>query len=144
MTVRAAAGIMATMSALLVLACTSSPKSTPDAAGSDADTVSATCAVQADNALRVDCDVKVGPPQRCQELKRIVSMLTRLIRAPHCLRREASRRGEYALTPFGRRFIGVIEEVRRLQDAFDRGAIKADDSREDAAARSGRLTRRCT
>jgi hypothetical protein len=54
MTVRAAAGIMATMSALLVLACTSFPKSAPDAAGSDADVdtdaVSAACAMQADNA----------------------------------------------------------------------------------------------
>jgi hypothetical protein len=67
MTVRAVAGIMATMSALLVLASTSSPKSAPDAAGSDADVdtdtdaVSATCAMQADNALRVDCDVEVAP-----------------------------------------------------------------------------------
>ncbi|MFN0151753.1 MAG: winged helix-turn-helix transcriptional regulator [bacterium] len=30
---------------------------------------------------------------------------------------------EYVLTPFGRRFIGIIEEVRRLQEAVDRGAI---------------------
>jgi DNA-binding HxlR family transcriptional regulator len=38
---------------------------------------------------------------------------------------------EYALTPFGRRFIGILEEVRRLQDAVDHGAIaEADDSRE--------------
>jgi len=51
---------------------------------------------------------------------------------------------DYALTPFGRRFMGILEEGRRLQDALDRGAIEADDSREEAAARSGRLTRRCT
>lgn len=49
---------------------------------------------------------------------------------------------EYALTPFGRGFMGILEEVRRLQDAVDRGAIDADDSREEEAARSGRLTRR--
>ncbi len=30
---------------------------------------------------------------------------------------------EYVLTPFGRRFLGIIEEVRRLQEAVDRGAI---------------------
>lgn len=30
---------------------------------------------------------------------------------------------EYVLTPFGRRFIGIIDEVRRLQEAVDRGAI---------------------
>ena len=29
---------------------------------------------------------------------------------------------EYRLTPFGRRFIGILEEVRKLQDAVDRGA----------------------
>lgn len=51
---------------------------------------------------------------------------------------------EYALTPFGRRFIGILEAVRHLQDALDRGAIEADDGREKAAPRSGRLTRRCT
>ena len=30
---------------------------------------------------------------------------------------------EYDLTPFGRRFMGIIEEVRRLQEAVDGGAI---------------------
>jgi len=30
---------------------------------------------------------------------------------------------EYLLTPFGRRFIGILEEVRRLQSAVDRGAV---------------------
>lgn len=29
---------------------------------------------------------------------------------------------EYELTPFGRRFIGIIEEVRLLQEAVDGGA----------------------
>lgn len=33
---------------------------------------------------------------------------------------------EYALTPFGRRFIGILEEVRRLQEAVDRGAMDSD------------------
>src|SRR5687767_11021036 len=28
---------------------------------------------------------------------------------------------EYRLTPFGRRFIGILDEVRRLQDEVDRG-----------------------
>lgn len=30
---------------------------------------------------------------------------------------------EYVLTPFGRRFMGLLDEVRRLQDAVDRGAV---------------------
>ncbi len=30
---------------------------------------------------------------------------------------------EYVLTPFGRRFIGIIEEVRLLQEAVDGGRI---------------------
>jgi len=47
---------------------------------------------------------------------------------------------EYALTPFGHDFMGILKEVRRLQDAVDRGAIHADDSREEEAARRGRLT----
>lgn len=47
---------------------------------------------------------------------------------------------EYALTPFGRRFMGILDEVRRLQDIVDRGAIEADGDREEAAARGGRLT----
>ncbi|MBM4117951.1 MAG: helix-turn-helix transcriptional regulator [Gammaproteobacteria bacterium] len=35
---------------------------------------------------------------------------------------------EYALTPFGRRFMAILLEVRRLQKAVDRDAIAADDS----------------
>lgn len=30
---------------------------------------------------------------------------------------------EYRLTPFGLRFMGVIEEVRRLQEAVDQGEV---------------------
>jgi DNA-binding HxlR family transcriptional regulator len=30
---------------------------------------------------------------------------------------------EYRLTPFGRRFLRILDEVRRLQDALDRGAV---------------------
>jgi DNA-binding HxlR family transcriptional regulator len=30
---------------------------------------------------------------------------------------------EYVLTPFGRRFMGILEEVRRLQETVDKGAI---------------------
>lgn len=32
---------------------------------------------------------------------------------------------EYALTPFGRRFLRILAEVRRLQDAVDRGGVSA-------------------
>lgn len=28
---------------------------------------------------------------------------------------------EYVLTPFGRRFIGILDEVRKLQDSLDKG-----------------------
>jgi DNA-binding HxlR family transcriptional regulator len=30
---------------------------------------------------------------------------------------------EYRLTPFGRRFMGILDEVRRLQEAVDQGAV---------------------
>lgn len=30
---------------------------------------------------------------------------------------------EYRLTPLGRRFMGILEEVRRLQEAVDHGAV---------------------
>lgn len=49
---------------------------------------------------------------------------------------------EYALTPFGRRFMAILREVRRLQDAVDRDTLEASDNGEGAAARSGHLTRR--
>jgi DNA-binding HxlR family transcriptional regulator len=34
---------------------------------------------------------------------------------------------EYTLTPFGRRFLKIIEEVRRLQHAVDAGTIAGGD-----------------
>ena len=49
---------------------------------------------------------------------------------------------EYVLTTFGRRFIRILEEVRRLQEAVDHGAISGTDEVRKEAARSGRLTRR--
>lgn len=49
---------------------------------------------------------------------------------------------EYVMTPLGRRFMRILEEVRRLQEAVDHGVIEESaDSREEAA-RSGRLTKR--
>jgi len=49
---------------------------------------------------------------------------------------------EYVLTPFGLRFIGIIEEVRRLQEAVDRGPnLESAAARKEAVPR-GRLTRR--
>ena len=49
---------------------------------------------------------------------------------------------EYRLTPFGRRFMGILEEVRRLQEAVDQGAVSdAADSLKNAT-RGGRLTSR--
>lgn len=49
---------------------------------------------------------------------------------------------EYTLTPFGRRFIGIIEEVRRLQEAVDRGAISDNPVIRKEATPRGRLTSR--
>ena len=49
---------------------------------------------------------------------------------------------EYVLTPFGRRFIGIIEEVRRLQEAVDSGAISESAAIRKEAAPRGRLTAR--
>jgi DNA-binding HxlR family transcriptional regulator len=45
---------------------------------------------------------------------------------------------EYVLTPFGRRFMGIIEEVRRLQEAVDRGAILDGAMPRKKAAPHGR------
>lgn len=47
---------------------------------------------------------------------------------------------EYVLTPFGRRFIEIIDEVRRLQEAVDRGAISEGVVKRKGAAPRGRLT----
>jgi DNA-binding HxlR family transcriptional regulator len=49
---------------------------------------------------------------------------------------------EYVLTPFGRRFMGIIEEVRRLQEAVDRGAISESATARKEANPHGRLTSR--
>jgi DNA-binding HxlR family transcriptional regulator len=46
---------------------------------------------------------------------------------------------DYVLTPFGRRFIGIIEEVRRLQEAVDRGAISESAAVRKEAIPRGRL-----
>jgi DNA-binding HxlR family transcriptional regulator len=34
---------------------------------------------------------------------------------------------EYEFTPFGSRFLGILSEVRRLQDAVDAGAVSLND-----------------
>ena len=49
---------------------------------------------------------------------------------------------EYVLTPFGHRFMGVLEEVRRLQEAVDNETIPENSKLQKEAIRSGRLTRR--
>lgn len=49
---------------------------------------------------------------------------------------------EYVLTPFGRRFMGIIEEVRRLQEAVDRGAVSDSAAIRKQAGPRGRLTSR--
>jgi DNA-binding HxlR family transcriptional regulator len=38
---------------------------------------------------------------------------------------------EYRLTPFGRRFLRILYEVRRLQEALDRGAISVSGETEN-------------
>lgn len=43
---------------------------------------------------------------------------------------------EYLLTPFGRRFMGILDEVRRLQEAIDSGNVS---ERRQKARRSGHL-----
>ncbi|OIO05793.1 MAG: HxlR family transcriptional regulator [Elusimicrobia bacterium CG1_02_63_36] len=37
---------------------------------------------------------------------------------------------EYLLTPFGRRFMRILEEVRRLQEAIDHGALSESGDSE--------------
>lgn len=49
---------------------------------------------------------------------------------------------EYLLTPFGRRFLGILDEVRRLQEAVDNGAVSGASETQKAAIRGGRLTSR--
>ena len=45
---------------------------------------------------------------------------------------------EYLLTPFGRRFLGVLDEVRRLQEAVDSGVITAGGEAPQLTAGNGR------
>ncbi len=47
---------------------------------------------------------------------------------------------EYRLTPLGFRFMGILEEVRRLQEAVDQGAVSEADETPKKATRVGRLT----
>ena len=49
---------------------------------------------------------------------------------------------EYRLTPLGRRFMSIVEEVRRLQEANDHGALSESDETQNEAKRGNRLTRR--
>ena len=44
---------------------------------------------------------------------------------------------EYLLTPFGRRFMRIIEEVRRLQEVVNHGSISEPVDVQDEARRSG-------
>lgn len=45
---------------------------------------------------------------------------------------------EYRLTPFGSRFMGILDEVRRLQEAVDQGAIAGSgEPRKQALRGSG-------
>lgn len=49
---------------------------------------------------------------------------------------------EYVLTSFGRRFMGILDEVRRLQDTVDDGVISESGEIQKEAIRGGRLTGR--
>lgn len=46
---------------------------------------------------------------------------------------------EYRLTALGRRFLLILDEVRRLQDALDEGRLEASGVRENPPARAARL-----
>ena len=48
----------------------------------------------------------------------------------------------YLLTPFGRRFLRILDEVRRLQEAVNNGTISESLETDEGAIRSGRRTRR--
>ncbi|MGB7217176.1 MAG: winged helix-turn-helix transcriptional regulator [Vicinamibacterales bacterium] len=45
---------------------------------------------------------------------------------------------EYLLTPIGRRFLGILDEVRRLQEAVDNGAVAETGETQKQAKRSER------
>jgi len=50
---------------------------------------------------------------------------------------------EYRLTPFGLRFMGVLEEVRRLQEAVDQGTVpQTGETQSVQPKHRGRLTSR--
>jgi DNA-binding HxlR family transcriptional regulator len=50
---------------------------------------------------------------------------------------------EYRLTPFGLRFMRILDEVRRLQDVVDQAAVtEAGEAHAEEALPRGRLTRR--
>jgi DNA-binding HxlR family transcriptional regulator len=49
---------------------------------------------------------------------------------------------EYRLTPFGRRFLRILAEVRRLQEAIDSGVLWVSGETENEAKLGGRLRRR--
>ncbi len=49
---------------------------------------------------------------------------------------------EYRLTPFGVRFMGILKEVRRLQEAFDQEEVAQTDETNDRSNGSGRPTSR--
>ncbi|MHB8911050.1 MAG: winged helix-turn-helix transcriptional regulator [Syntrophales bacterium] len=46
---------------------------------------------------------------------------------------------EYLLTLFGRRFLGILDEVRRLQEAVDKGAVSGTGEPRKEVKRSGHL-----
>lgn len=48
---------------------------------------------------------------------------------------------EYRLTPFGRRFMGILAEVRRLQEAVDRGSVSDAEETEERSPEDDRPTR---
>ena len=53
---------------------------------------------------------------------------------------------DYILTPFGRRFLRILDEVRRLQEAVDNGAVsRAGETPKEATrgVKSDALDPRC-
>lgn len=49
---------------------------------------------------------------------------------------------EYRLTPLGCRFMGILEEVRRVQEAIDDEEVSESGESQGDAKRRGRLTNR--
>jgi len=49
---------------------------------------------------------------------------------------------EYLLTPFGRRFLRILDEVCRLQEAVDNGVVSGAGEAQKPAIRGGRRTSR--